>query len=159
MEKEENPYAQVQNDYDLETRSVTEQKANITADPFTVVNNMKNPADPSAEGNITVKLTNLKGVLPYARDFAYCFGDLVLTNDTNQKLESLTMELTYRDTPTIISFGAVDKKKTQKQALMLIGKACEDILSTPQVEVKSCKMPPQSEESCKRRVQFIPPNS
>lgn len=129
------------------------------ADPFAQQNQAKEAQEESGEGNIKITLTNLKGVLPYARDYAYCFGDLVLENDTNQKLEALSLELTYRETPTIVSFGSVDKKKTQTQALMLIGRACEDILSVPQVDVKVCKMPPQSEDMCKKRVQFIPPNS
>ena len=139
------------------TEELTQEQI-ISADPFAIQNQLENATGPSAEGNIKIQLTNLKGVLPYARDYAYCFGDLVLTNGTNQKLESLSVKLTYRDTPTIVSFSGVDKKKTQKQSLMLIGRACEDILSTPEIEVQECKMPPQSEESCKKRVQFIPPN-
>ncbi len=128
------------------------------SDPFAVQNQIEKTTEPSGEGNVKITLTNLKGVLPYARDYAYCFGDLVLENDTNQKVEALSIKLTYRDTPTVVSFSGVDKKKTQKQSLMLIGKACEDILSTPEIEVQKCQMPPQSEESCKKRVQFIPPN-
>ena len=133
------------------------EQVTVSADPF-AQQNQQEKEEERGEGNIEIKLTNLDGVLPYARDYSYCFGDLVLRNNTNQKLESLSIELTYRDTPTTVSFSGVAKKKTQKQALMLIGKACEDILSPPEVEITVCKMPPQSEEACKKRVQFIPPN-
>lgn len=130
----------------------------VMADPFAAQNNVEQAGEPTAEGNLVIKFTEPKGVLPYARDFAYCSGELVLTNETNQKLEALSIKLTYRDTPTTLSFGATEKKGQQKQSLLLIGRACEDILLEPQMEVLTCKMPPQSEESCKKRVQFIPPN-
>lgn len=130
----------------------------VMADPFAAQNNVEQAGESAAEGNLVIKFTEPKGVLPYARDFAYCSGELVLTNETNQKLEALSIKLTYRDTPTTISYGATEKKGQQTQSLLLIGRACEDILTEPQMDVLTCKMPPQSEESCKKRVQFIPPN-
>ena len=110
------------------------------------------------EGNLRIQLQNLEGALPYARTLAYCYGDVVLTNETNQKLDQLALTLTYKDMPTQVSFGGVPKKGTQQKKIMLIGPPCEDILGTPDIEIKACKLGKQSEDACKKRVQFVQPN-
>ena len=109
------------------------------------------------EGNLEVSLTNLEGTLPFARNFSYCFADVVLNNKMNRRLENLTMTLVYGNEKNQITFSGVGRNKTQTQKLMMVGPGCEDILSQPQVDVQDCRLAGQT-TSCKDRVQFTPPN-
>ena len=110
------------------------------------------------EGNLKIELQNLNGVLPYARNMAYCYGEAVLTNETNQALDSLSVTLTYKDMPADLSYGGVKPHQKQSQQIMLIGPACEIILGMPEIDIKACKLGEQPENACKKRVQFIPPS-
>ena len=116
------------------------------------------PTAERQEGNLKIELENLNGVLPYARNMAYCYGEAVLTNETNQALDSLSVTLMYKDMPAELSYGGVKPHQKQSQQIMLIGPACEVILGMPEVDIKACKLGSQSENACKKRVQFIPPS-
>lgn len=111
------------------------------------------------EGNLKIQLQNMNGALPYVRSLAYCYGDAVLTNETNRDLESLNLKLTYGDMVTDVNYSGVPKKKQQKQKILLIGPPCEQILGMPKVDVVSCKMKDTTEDACKKRVQFVAPNT
>lgn len=114
---------------------------------------------PKREGNLKLHFEDIQGTLPYARNFSYCFANLVLNNETNQRLDKLQVVLTYRDTPTTIDFSGVDKKGEQAQRFTLIGPACEDILTQPLIDVPVCKLGELQEDLCKKKVEFVPPNS
>ena len=111
-----------------------------------------------AEGNLLIEIQNVNGVLPYARTLAYCSAEAVLTNNTNQRLEQLSLKITYKDMPKDLNYANVSKKKKRTQKFMLIGLPCESIKGMPDVEIKACKLKDQSEAACKKRVQFIPPS-
>ena len=111
------------------------------------------------EGNLKIQLRNMNGTLPYVKSLAYCYGDAVLTNETNRDLQSLDLKLTYGDMVTDVNYGGVPKKKQQAKKILLIGPPCEQILGMTQVDVVSCKMKDTPEDACKKRVQFVPPNS
>ena len=110
------------------------------------------------EGNLKIQLQNLNGALPYVKSLAYCYGDAVLTNETNRDLQGLSLKLTYGDMATDVNYSGVPKKKQQKQSILLIGPPCEQILGIPQMDIVSCKMKDTSEDACKKRVQFVSPN-
>ena len=109
------------------------------------------------EGNVVIEVQNVEGVLPYARTLAYCTGEAVLTNESDTILRQLSLTITYKDMPKELSYTYVGKKKSRTQKFMLIGLPCENILGMPKVEIKTCKLGKLSEEECKKRVQFIPP--
>ena len=115
------------------------------------------PEDEKGEGKIIIQIENVEGVLPYARTLSYCSAEAVLTNETNQRLDELSLTITYKDMPKDLSYGGVPKKRTRTQKFMLIGLPCESIKSMPQVDIKTCKLKNLSEEACKKRVQFLPP--
>ena len=122
------------------------------------------PADDAEDGQedsentvIKIQLQDLKGALPYARTLAYCSGTAVLTNETKQPLKSLSLTLTYKDMPAELSYSGVQPGKSQSQSLMLIGPPCESILNMPEIDIKTCQWGSQSEDNCKKRVQFLPP--
>ena len=110
------------------------------------------------EGNLVIEIQNVDGVLPYARTLAYCSAEAVLTNETNQRLDQLSLTLTYKDMPKDLNYSNVSKKKKRTQKFMLIGLPCENIKGMPDVQVKTCKLGTQSEAACKKRVQVIPPS-
>lgn len=111
------------------------------------------------EGNLKIQLRDMNGALPYVKSLAYCYGDAVLTNETNQDLETLAIQLTYGDMVTDVNYSGVPKKKQQKKKILLIGPPCEQILGMPKVDIKACKMKDTTEDACKKRVQFVSPNS
>ena len=104
-------------------------------------------------------MKDVQGTLAYARTLSYCSAKVVLTNETNQRLDALSMTLTYKDMAKDISFSGVRKKKSQTREILLIGPPCEDILNEPNIDIKVCKMGNKSEEACKKRVQFVSPRS
>jgi len=110
------------------------------------------------DGNLKIHYENMKGTLAYARNYSYCSADVVLENNTNFPLENLKIVLTYRNYPSAITFKNVPKKESQKQFLMIVGPACEDILTQPQIEVPECQLGELKKELCEKRVQFTPPN-
>ena len=111
-----------------------------------------------AEGNLVIEVQNVDGVLPYARTLAYCRADAVLINETNMRLEQLSITATYKDMPKELNYSNVSKGKKRTQNFMLIGLPCESITTMPNVEIKACKLGTLSESDCKKRVQFIPPS-
>ena len=110
------------------------------------------------DGNLKIYYDNMEGTLAYARNYSYCSADVILENNTNFPLKNLEIVLTYRDYPTSIDFSNVEKKGSQKQYLMIVGPACEDILTQPQIEIPVCQLGELNEAMCKKRVQFVPPN-
>ena len=113
----------------------------------------------AGEGNIEIHLEELNGKLALARNYSYCFADAVLENKTNVKLERLTITLSYQGSPNVLKYANVEKKGTQTQKIMMIGPECQAILSEPEIEIQECKLGQQTEDACKKKVQFIPPNS
>ena len=113
----------------------------------------------AGEGNIEIKLDEIEGTLALARNYSFCSANVVLDNKTNLKLEKLVIELTYQGMPNILEFSGVEKKRTQTQPMMMIGEECEAILNEPDVTIQECKLGKQTEDACKGKVQFIPPNS
>ena len=111
------------------------------------------------EGNLKIQLRNMEGALPYVRSMAYCYADAVLTNETNRTLKKLAVRLTYGDMGTDLNYGGVRKKGRQQRKILLIGPPCEQILGMPQIEITACEMENMTEDACKKRVQFVAPNS
>lgn len=109
--------------------------------------------------HFSIRLEKIQGTLPYARTLSYCAGTATLTNETKQPLQNLSLTLTYGDMPAELSYGGVKPNGTQSRPIMLIGPPCESFLNMPEIEVKSCRWGAQSEDACKKRVKFIPPNS
>lgn len=116
-------------------------------------------ADQNQDKYLRIQLGGLQGVLPYARTLSYCSGTATLTNETKQPLQSLSLTLTYGDMKSELSYGGVRPNGTQSRPVMLIGPPCESFLNMPEVEVKTCRWGAQSEDACKKKVKFIPPNS
>ena len=111
------------------------------------------------EGNLKIQLRNMEGTLPYVRTMAYCYADAVLTNETNRTLKKLAVRLTYGDMGTDLNYGGVRKKGRQQRKILLIGPPCEQILGMPQIDIKACEMENMTEDACKKRVQFVAPNT
>ena len=114
---------------------------------------------PDQDKHFRIQLENIQGALPYARTLSYCAGTAVLTNETKQPLQVLSLTLTYGDMPAQLSFGGVQPNATQSRPVMLIGSPCESFLNMPEVEIQSCRWGAQPEAACKKKVKFIPPNS
>lgn len=109
------------------------------------------------EGNLTIEIQNVNGVLAYARTLSYCMAEAVLTNETNQKLDALFLTITYKDMPSDLVYSRVPKKKKRAQKFMLIGLPCEGIMGMPKYEIKACKLGKLSKKECEKLVQVIPP--
>ena len=116
-------------------------------------------SDPDQEKYLRIRLDDLQGVLPYARTLSYCSGTATLTNETKQPLQSLSLSLTYGDMTSELSYGGVQPNGTQSRPIMLIGPPCESFLNMPEIEIKTCRWGAHSEDACKKKVKFIPPNS
>ena len=115
--------------------------------------------EPAGEGNVEIYFTDMKGTLALARNYSYCMGDVVLENKTNVKLDKLVIDLNYQGMPNMLEYSGVAKKGKQKQPLMMIGSECEAILGAPQITIKECKLGTLTEDACKAKIQFIPPNT
>jgi len=113
----------------------------------------------AGEGNIEIRLEDIEGTLALARNYSYCSAKVVLENKTNLKLEKLSLDLNYQGMPNPMTFSGVEKKGQQTQPLMMIGPECEAILNEPEITIQECKLGKQTEDACKGKVQFIPPNS
>ena len=113
----------------------------------------------AGEGNIEIKLDNIEGTLALARNYSFCSAEVVLENKTNLTLEKLVIDLTYMGQPNTLKFTGVPKKSKQTQPMMMIGGECEGILNEPEITISECELGKQTEDSCKSKVQFIPPNS
>lgn len=108
-------------------------------------------------GKISLAMENVRGTMAYARNYSYCFAEAVVRNDTTQRLDNLTITLTYGNTDTQLKFAGIDKKTQKSQKFMMVGEDCALIKSTPQFEIQTCQLGTLSSKSCQGRFQFIPP--
>lgn len=152
------PKEPAQPDNKTMTQPIQQQNIINTQPVQTMTPNINLDVNQRREGNIKLKLKNLKGVLPYARNFSYCFADVELTNGTNQTLQELKVTLRYQGAENNLIFSGVSKGQKQIQKLMMNGPECASILTIPQMDITSCKLENQSDDACKKRVQFSGPN-
>ena len=107
-------------------------------------------------GNLRIEIQDVYAMLPYARNMAYCKANFVLTNETNQTLDSLTLEVSYDGNTNTLTFNGVKKKEKQERPFFMVGPECSAMDALPQFEIKDCKMGKLSMEACQKRVQMEP---
>ena len=74
----------------------------------------ENSTDDDGSGNLRIEIQDVYAMLPYARNMAYCKANFVLTNETNQTLDSLTLEVSYDGNTNTMTFNGVKKKEKQE---------------------------------------------
>jgi len=137
-----------------------EQKAPEETTPTVEENTATEEADEGVDSEepaqIQIYSDNVDATITPNRNFSYCFGSIKFYNGLRRPIQNLVVVLTYGDLETKYSIRNLAPRKTQTEKITLVGTACEQLMDMPKVDVQKCQVPDMEENTCKKRVSFVP---
>ena len=85
----------------------------------------------------------------------FCKGSLTLENQTKYNLQNLQLLIQYGEAKAPYTFRSIASGSAGSGNIFLMGKSCQYLAKTANIEVKSCKADKISSEECKQLVKYI----
>ena len=119
------------------------------------------PEDEGEEGEeehqITIFPDDVESTIVPNDNFSFCTGKLKFVNTLPHTVKRIAVSLNYNGLVVDFYVRNIASKKGEKvEDLMLLGKACEHILDTPEIKINACDVEGMETEACKKKVVFIP---
>ena len=108
------------------------------------------------EPKIIIYMEAAKSTMTPNRNFSYCFGALKFANTMKRPVQALDVVLTYGPYPSKFNVRNLVKGKEQKASLTLMGETCAHIMEMPEVQINRCVVENMEENTCKKKVEFLP---